>query len=305
MKKIFLFLPILILLTAGVGLLVGLLVNRPDSTPAGQPAVAATIFPLADITRQIAGPHLPVVQLIPGNSDPHSFSLTPQQIRQLTDVQTIFAISHSLDNRVTDAALKVKSFPIVTVDRNIALRRFGASDTDSDDYGDSDYDPHYWLTAPNAKAIATTIAAQLIRLDPQHTADYNSNLTAYLQSLDQLEEELQQQAARSAQPNFIAVHDAWSYFAAHYGLKLIATYEPFEGRTPTINDLQHLQQLIEQYQIKTFYTEPAKTTAAGVRLMQQEFGLKILTLDDIGGLAPDDSYINLMLRNMQAIASAE
>lgn len=304
MPKIYLIVLLAIVISAA-GLLVGRRIPRQSPPTSSQLSVAATIFPLTDITRQIAGPYVQVIQIIPSNSDPHSFALAPQQIRQLSDAQVIFAIGHGLDNHVTDTALKIKLSPVITVDRNITLRPFSTSDTDHDARAVSDLDPHYWLTAPNAKAIAATIATELTSLDPAHAADYDSNLTAYRQSLDRLEANLQQQFSRVAQPNFIAVHDAWSYFAAHYGLSLVATYEPIEGQTPTINDLQYLRQLIKQYHIKTFYTEPAKTSSTGVRFMQEEFGLKIMSLDDLGGIVPDDSYINLMLRNMQAIAAAD
>lgn len=293
---------------------------QPAPPPPDKLVVAATIFPLADITRQIAGPHAEVVQLIPSNSTPHSFNLTPQQIRQLTYVVKTFAIGHGLDHRVTDAASKAvgddrvinsafKTLPYSTVivDQNITLREFGSHSEDTDqadtDRADSNEDPHYWLTVPNAQAIASTIAQELINIDPTHTTDYQTNLTNYLHSLDQLEQELQQLSSQTTQRSFIAVHDAWSYFADHYGFSLVATYEPLEGRAPTINDLEQLHQLIQQHQIKTFYTEPQKTTSAGIRLMQQEFGLNIMIIDPTGGVDPNDSYISLMRRNMQAIVA--
>lgn len=268
---------------------------RPSPALPNKLVVAATIFPLADITRQIAGHDVQVVQIIPSGSDPHSFNFSPQQIRQIAAARILFAIGHGLDNHITQSAQNIKPYSVLTVDRNIALREFGS------DHEDSNEDPHYWLTVPNAQTIASTIAQELISLDPTHTAEYQNNLTNYLRSLDQLEQELQQLASQATQRNFIAVHDAWSYFAPQYGLTLVATYQPLEGRTPTIKDLQGLKQLIEQYQIKTFFTEPLKTTFAGTQLMQQDFDLKIATLDDIGGSVPDDSYTKLMLRNMQAI----
>lgn len=303
-----------------LGWLTNLIFIHPAPPPPDKLVVAATIFPLADITRQIAGPHAEVVQLIPSNSTAHSFNLTPQQIRQLTYVVKTFAIGHGLDHRVTDAAIKavgdervvnpaLKTLPYSTVivDQNITLREFGSNHEDADqadsDHAASNEDPHYWLTVPNAQAIASTIAQELISIDPAHTADYQTNLTNYLHSLDQLEQELQQLSSQATQRNFIAVHDAWSYFADHYSLSLVATYEPLEGRTPTINDLERLQQLIQQYQIKTFYTEPQKTTSAGIRLMQHEFGLNIMIINPTGGVDPNDSYISLMRRNMQAIVT--
>ena len=101
------------------------------------------------------------------------------------------------------------------------------------------------------------------------------------------------------------MHNAWSYLADHYGLQLVGTYEPTEGRQPSLQDIQVLQKLIAQHSIKTFYAEPQKQSAGATRLLAQDLGLTIQVLDPVGGLPPYDSYITLMRENLRALAAAD
>ncbi len=98
------------------------------------------------------------------------------------------------------------------------------------------------------------------------------------------------------------MHDAWSYFADQYGLELVATYEPKEGQEPSPADIQRLGSIINEYDITVFYAEPQKASTAATRLLSGEFGLEVLTLDAEGSFAGTASYIDMMRRNMQAIA---
>jgi zinc transport system substrate-binding protein len=265
------------------------------------PTVITTIFPLTDITKQIAGTSANVVQLIPSGSSPHSFTLSPQQISSLSKADIIFAIGHGLDDSAVASAQKVKDIPITLVDKDIQLNKFINPDANDHNTSALNIDPHYWLSVPNAAIIAKTITDRLIELDPSNTTTYNDNLALYEGQLEYLERELQQAAFDAEQKSFIAIHDAWSYFADQYKLNLVAVYEPSEGKQPSIKDIQRLGQIISGNKITTFFTEPQKQSDAGARLMREEFKLDIGLLDPIGGVLEGDSYAELMQRNIQAI----
>ncbi len=99
----------------------------------------------------------------------------------------------------------------------------------------------------------------------------------------------------------MATHNAWSYFAEEYGLHLVGVYEPTEGREPSPADLQKLQEVVEQYAITTFYTEPQKASTPASRYFGDELGLRIDVLNPEGGT----SYIDIMRHNMEAIARGD
>ncbi len=308
--RYFPFLIIAVLIIAAVG---GLLLKRGNLTDttddnSGKIRVAATIFPLADIARNIGGEYIDVALIIPPGSTEHSGALTPQQLSSLQQARAIFQVGHGLDDSLAAKIINIlPAAKLVTVDKNIAIRQFNANANENtrakEDAQDSDSgpDPHYWLTVPNATKIAENIAAQLQTIDPQHAADYQTNLTNYRVRLENLEKDLQKVAVTAPQKNFIAMHNAWSYLAEQYGFELAGTYEPREGKEPSVADIQRLQQVIQADNIKVFYTEPQKQKTAATKFLTEDFGLTIKVLDPVGGVESRDSYINLMRFNMRAL----
>lgn len=271
--------------------------------------VGATIFPLADMVEQIGGERVRVALLILPGTTEHSSDLQPQVLAEMEQAKVLFAIGHGLDDKLVARVEQAYGVPVKVVDRGIALRDFalsGAADLseegEEDEHLDSGTDPHYWLTIPNGVNMARTIADELMALDPAGRDAYEQNYAQYAKELQSAETSLQKQTASLKQRNFMAMHNAWGYFARAYGLKLVATYEPTEGREPSLTQLQQLGQVVKQYGIKAFYAEPQKASTAAVSFLQREFELKILTLDPVGGIAFDDSYIEMMHRNIDAIA---
>lgn len=281
--------------------------------PAPQPkevVFTASIAPLANIARNIAGNTADVFQLIPANASPHSYTPTPQDIAALQGSRALFIIGHNLDDWSAKPAAASADVPVVVVDTNIPLREFGEIDShededeELDDHGheEGSVDPHYWLTVPNAKIIAQNVTRTMSEKDPVHADTYQRNLDTYVQKLDMLETSLQEQAEAIEQKNFITMHDAWSYFAEQYGFTLVDTYEPLEGREPSVSDLNELQEIIETYDIRTFYAEPQKVSTSAAQFMAKEFGLTITALDPVGGIVNRDSYIEIMQFNMKQLA---
>ncbi len=284
--------------------------------PNNRVIVATSIFPLTDIAENIGGQHITVVQLLPSGASPHSYTLTPSQLTNIQNAKALFVIGHNLDTWATTTVTRATNIPTVVVDNNIALQAFGGEHEHEHEDGDEEHeeenhnhdheagaiDPHYWLTVPNAQEIAKTIALTLQNADPVHSSYYAQNLQDYLTELDEVEAELQALAHQAHQAEFIAIHDAWRYLADHYGLRLVATYEPVEGREPSIRDIQELQEIITKHNIHTFFTEPQKQSTGAARFLQQDLGLKIKVLDPIGGTKNTNSYVAMMRENIKAIA---
>jgi zinc transport system substrate-binding protein len=276
------------------------------SAPGTQLTVGATIFPLADIARQVGGEQVEVVLIIPPGTTEHSHALTPQHIQALQPATTVFQIGHGLDDRLVQRiTTALPHLTTLTIDRGVTLLPFEEGEHEEEGEEHGTVDPHYYLTVPNAISITQTIADALSELDPDQAATYQRNATAYQERLRDLERELQAQAQRLPRKEFIAMHNAWSYFAAQYGLRLVATYEPTEGKEPSLTDIQALRGIIQRYGLTTFYTEPQKTTSAITTFIQQELGLRVGVLDPVGGAGERDSYEALMRFNMASFVQGQ
>lgn len=273
-------------------------------TQQNKPKIAATIFPIYDIAKNIVGDNAEVILLIPSGSSPHSYSLTPGQIAGIRQAQALFAIGHGLDNSIVKSVANIADISVTNVDQQIQLHTYSEEKKLPGTTANL-IDPHYWLTVPNAKQIAITISNQMQTIDPANNEEYKQNLASYLDQLDSLENELQALSQQVTQPSIITVHNSWSYFAEQYRLQTAGSYEPLEGREPSLKDIQRLQQTIKQHKITTFFTEPQKPISTATKLFKDEFGLNIAVLDPIGGGEEGGSYIKSMRRNMQAILNAE
>jgi len=301
-----------------IGAFVGLLISRqPSGTESDQLAVAATIFPVADIARNVAGDTARVEVLLPPGASPHLFEFSPRQIRELQGTKIIFAVGHGLDDWALTAANALESAEVATVDEDIPLRQLEAEDEHDEEHGDevdehehehehanSDgLDPHYWLSLDNAASIADNIAAELARIDPANAATYQANAAAYQQQLSEKQAELRNQLKPLTGTKIVTLHDAWGYFADSFGLTIAGVFEPSGGREPTPRFLRELQEVIDQEDISIIFSEPQLATSS-LQNFARDNNLGIAIIDPLGGVPERDSFIELMEFNAAAVRDA-
>lgn len=97
----------------------------------------------------------------------------------------------------------------------------GHNDSGHDDHaghGHDGTDPHAWLTPENAAPWLDAIVAALSAADAENAAIYAANANAAKAEIAALDIVLAAALAPVKDQGFVAYHDAYGYFAAHYGL---------------------------------------------------------------------------------------
>jgi len=251
--------------------------------------IAATIFPLYDIARNIGGVKTDVFLILPPGASPHTFDLKPQDVAKIQKADLVLAIGHGLDDWVT-SALNSPDKKVV-IDKDIVIKKLEGKD-----------DPHYWLSVKNAKQIALNISEILISHDPDNKSYYLQNTVSYLAQLELLEQELTLLNLQIPDKNksLITFHDAWYYFSEERGLNVAASFEPFPGKSPSPSDLSQFEKAVKASGTKVIYSEP-QLPADLLGPVAKDLGVKIAVLDPTGGIKDRDSYINLMRYNMHEI----
>jgi zinc transport system substrate-binding protein len=92
-----------------------------------------------------------------------------------------------------------KSMPVVDCSKGIEL----ISSVDPDEPGN---DPHIWLSPNDAKIMVQNICEGLAQVDPDNRAYYKQNRDAYLQQLDDLDQEIGTKLADVQNRAFIVLH---------------------------------------------------------------------------------------------------
>jgi ABC-type Zn uptake system ZnuABC Zn-binding protein ZnuA len=286
-------------LVAFVGLVAGPLFGPAPACAEGaasKPKVGATIFPLYDIARQVAGPVADVILVLPPGASPHTFEPTPAAVRSLSGAETLLVIGHALDDWAVRLARGAAVSRLVSVDAGLALRREGGRERDP-------VDPHYWLSIRNGEAIARTVATELERLAPDRAVDIRGTLAAYLARLDTADREIRRLLDGLPTRRIATFHDAFRYFADAYGLEVAAVFEPYPGREPGPRFVVAFQQKVRATGVRVIFSEPQLSVDV-IRPIARDLGVAISVLDPLGGVPGREGYVETMLFNARQVAAA-
>ena len=262
----------------------------------GKGKVAATIFPVYDIVKNIAGDSIEVSLILPPGASPHTFDLSPKEAIGLWGNKAIFAIGHGLD-------LWTNKLSASAGIENTVILDGGISFLDSSDPDEPGEDPHYWLSVANARLMAAGVRDELSRIYPEKSEIFEKNYLMYDARLLSLDKEIRSELAGLPNRNISAFHNAWSYFAKEYGLSVAASFEEFPGKEPTPQYLAEFQNIVKNKGIKVIFSEPQFSTTP-LEPIVNDLGIKISILDPIGGVAGRDSYESLMRYNTTQIVNS-
>ncbi|MDD5099032.1 MAG: metal ABC transporter substrate-binding protein, partial [Candidatus Colwellbacteria bacterium] len=137
--------------------------NGETTQEQGKVKVLASFFPVYDIVRQIGGDEVEVRRILPAGASPHTFDITPKQAQESQGAKISFRIG-IIDDWISDLSESVGAKD-VSLRENIEIKEYAALLTGGQE-GDTNGDPHYWLTMKNAKLIAETVARELAAADP-------------------------------------------------------------------------------------------------------------------------------------------
>jgi ABC-type Zn uptake system ZnuABC Zn-binding protein ZnuA len=257
------------------------------------PRAAATIFPLYDIVREVGGPAVEPVVVLPPGASPHTFEPRPASAKAIARAAILFRIGHGLDDWAVGMAEASGVTRVVAVDAGVRLRRFA----------DGGVDPHYWLACENGKTIARTVAAELVRLVPGQRAGIESRLAATLARLDAADADIRRILKDLPSRSIATLHDGFGYFADAYGLTVAAVFEPSGAKEPGPRSVAEFERRVRDAKVRTIFAEPQLSHDV-IRAIAHDLNTAVSTLDDLGGVPGRESYVALLLFDARQIAAA-
>jgi len=181
--------------------------------------VVATIFPLYDFARQVAGNRAEVKLLLPPGVEPHTFDPKPRDILSVNNAAVFVYASNTLEPWAARILSAQSSTARVVVDATEGLALQG---------DERHWDPHVWLDLQNDQLITRSIAAALSKADPQNKAEYIKNAEVYCGELARLDLKIKDALSHKKRDSVVYCgHAAFGYFASRYGLKFISPYSAY------------------------------------------------------------------------------
>jgi len=244
-------------------IITSLLTAIPGLAQAEVPAVVTDIPPVHALVAQVMGDLGQPTLLLAKGADEHDFQLRPSQAGAVADADLVVWIGPELTPWL-DSALAgrpegaaalallhaegtaLRAYATPTEDGGTDEHDEHAHDAHADEAAHDGHDhgaedPHAWLDPDNARSWLGTIAGELSRLDPANAATYAGNARAAADRITATDAEIAALLAPAKGKPIVTFHDAFGYFADHYGLTLAGSIALGDATSPGAARLRDLR----------------------------------------------------------------
>jgi len=268
----------------------------------------ATLHPLlADLSREVGGSRVEVIELVGKNSDPHHFEPTPQQIRGVGEVDLCLASGMGLESYLPALrSLLPSTTKLIEIGKSLPALEGECDHPDHAHHGEHSHglDPHWWHSIDAFRRAASLTATAFSEADPEGAELYKKNVNAYRTKLDQLEKRTKRALARVPRDLRVlpTAHAAFAYFCRDFGFKAIPVQGINREQMPDASTLARLIATLKEDQVPAIFPEQSSNPKI----------LEALTADTGIRLAPPlvadgttaDSYIAMVDYNVETIVKA-
>jgi ABC-type Zn uptake system ZnuABC Zn-binding protein ZnuA len=275
----------------------------------GRLKIATTVSPITSIVANVVGDRADVRGLIPEGADSHTFEPPPSAARVLSKADLVFVNGLKLEDparELAQANLKKGGEVVELGDRTISPDQYIYDFSFPREGGKPN--PHLWTNPPYAKDYARIVRDAVVRRDPANAAAYQANYDRFAAKVDELDRAMQKATATVPKRELLTYHDAYAYFARHYGWKVIGAVQVSSFEDPTPKEVADLIQQVRGERVPAIFgsevfasdvlTQIGRET--GVRYVDE------LRDDDLPGRPgdPDHSWLGLMRFNFTTLVSS-
>lgn len=277
--------------------------------------VVSSIYPVADMVRQIGGEHVDVTVVLPAGASPHTFEPKPSMLKKFSSAKIFFMVGAGLEfwaekfirlsgPNLTTVVLS-ENTPLIHTLAHLDEYEHRDGKTDKTDNGGRAANPHIWLDPNVARSMVSSITVSLAAVDREHATTYQHRSEMYLDKLNRLDFHIRKTIESFTNKKYVSFHDSWAYFARRYGLEPVGVIAASPGRNPTPLQLGRIVEHIKTYRIQSVFAEPQLNSKVA-EVIAKEAGVSVLILDPIGGanLPGRNSYIDLMNYNLNVLKKA-
>jgi manganese/zinc/iron transport system substrate-binding protein len=176
------------------------------------------------------------------------------------------------------------------------------------------YDPHIWFDVALWIMVVRIIQQSVIALDADHADIYKKNGDAYITELEQLDDCVHKRVNKlnAKKRILITAHDAFGYFGAAYGFKVVGLQGLSTDCDISTKDIQQLADYIVEHKVPTIFVETSipECTIIAVQNAVRARGWNVAIGPELYSDALGDdttlasTYIGMIKYNVDAIVDA-
>ena len=258
--------------------------------------VISSFYTLHEFSQNVGQEKVDVTLLVPVGVEPHDWGPTIKDVQRMQKSDLIIINGIGFENWVDN--LKETNYQGVIVDTSNGILDNNLGQEQISTSGD----PHIWLNPVYAKIQVQNIANAFSNSDPSNQEYYQSNAAKYIEELEFLDLKIRNELS-NCNHDFVAFHDAFSYFADEYNLNqhtIISATDP-HGEA-TAKTLENVISTAKELNIKVIFSEENVNTRTS-EIIANEIDGKVLVLSTLE-VSSDGTYISKMSENLNNLEEA-
>jgi zinc transport system substrate-binding protein len=266
------------------------------TTDSSKLQVISSFYTLHEFSQNVGQEKVDVTLLVPVGVEPHDWGPTIKDVQRMQKSDLIIINGIGFENWVDN--LKEIDYQGVIVDTSNGILEKNLSKEQIPSSGD----PHIWLNPVYAKIQVQNIANAFSNLDPKNQQYYQSNAEKYIEELESLDLKIRNELS-NCNHDFVAFHDAFSYFAYEYNLNqhtIISSNSP-HGEA-TAKTLENVISTAKELNIKVIFSEENVNPRTS-EIIANEIDGKVLVLSPLE-VSSDGTYISKMIENLNNLEEA-
>lgn len=303
--------------------------------------VYASVYPMYDFAKKIAGDKLDVEMLMPQGTEPHGWEPDTDTIKNLENADMLIYNGAGLEDwtdKVIDS-LSNKNLKVVEASEGVELIKSshnheeeehdheGAEENHNHEAAENNHnheaheedheheghhhgpmDPHVWISPKNAKIEMENIKNALVELDKENADYYESNYEKYAKMLDELDAKYKEKLAALPNKTIVVSHEAYGYLCKDYGLNQLGIKGVNAETEPDAKKMAEIISYIKENKITTVFTEELIDPKVS-KIIAEETGCEVKVLSPIEGLSEEqiknkEDYFSIMEENLENLVGA-
>lgn len=294
--------------------------------------VYASVYPMYDFAKKIAGDKLDVEMLMPQGTEPHGWEPDTDTIKNLENADMLIYNGAGLEewtDKVIDS-LSNKNLKVVEASEGVELIKSShdheeeehdheavennhnheahEEDHEHEGHHHGPMDPHVWTSPKNAKIEMENIKNAFCELDKENADYYESNYEKYAKMLDELDAKYKEKLGDLPNKTIVVSHEAYGYLCKDYGLNQLGIKGVNAETEPDAKKMAEIINYVKENKITTIFTEELIDPKVS-KIIADETGCVVKVLSPIEGLSEEqiknkEDYFSIMEENLENLVGA-